>query len=80
MGSCGGFSCFNSAKACLSSLLLMTCPSEQSHGLPVLGHTCTPYVLSKPDCVHWRKGSRWMIDVGLLNITHSNAAEQLLQG
>jgi len=67
MGSCGGFSCFNSATTCLSSLLLMTCPSEQSHGLPVLGHTCTPYVLIMST---GEKGSRWMVDVGLLNITH----------
>ena len=48
MGSCGGFSGFKSAKACLSALLLMTCPSAQSHGLPVLGHTCKVQVT--PGC------------------------------
>ena len=80
MGSCGGFSCFSSATICLSWLLLMTWPSEQSHGLPVLGHTCTPYVLFKAGCAHWTTGSRWIIDVGLLHKTHSNAAEQPLQG
>lgn len=48
MGSCGGFSGFKSAKACLSALLLMTCPSAQSHGLPVLGHTCKEHI--PPGC------------------------------
>ncbi len=48
----------------------MTCPPEQSHGLPVLGHTCTPYVLLKGGCVHRTKGSRWTVHVGLLHKTH----------
>lgn len=45
MGSCGAFAGFRSAKACLSWLLLETCPAVQSQGRPVLGHSLVRLLL-----------------------------------